>query len=90
MGTDLLDQQVSCLWQNNHLLSVSLSGFINYLDEKNPSKPIRTLTGHNKSITSIASEGSKLYTGGYDGFINYWDIKTHENARISGGHKNQV
>lgn len=90
MGTDLLDQQVSCLWQDNHLLSVGLSGFINYLDEKNPAKPIRTLTGHNKSITSIALDGNRLYTGGYDGFINYWDISTHENARISGGHKNQV
>lgn len=90
MGGDLLDQQVSCLWQNNHLLTVSLSGFINYLDEKNPSKPIRVLTGHNKSITSIGLDGNNLYTGGYDGFINYWNISTHENARISGGHKNQV
>ena len=90
LGPDLLDQQVSCLWQDNYLLSVGLSGFINYLDEKNPAKPIRTLTGHNKSITSIALEGNSLYTGGYDGFINYWDISTHENARISGGHKNQA
>lgn len=90
MGADLLDQQVSCLWQNNHLLSVSLSGSINYLDEQNPSKPIRILTGHNKSITALAQDGNHLYTGGYDGFINYWDIVTHENARISGGHKNQV
>lgn len=90
MGADLLDQQVSCLWQNNNLLSVSLSGFINYLDEKNPSKPIRVLTGHNKSITSVALDGNNLYTGGYDGFINYWDISSHENARVNGGHKNQV
>lgn len=90
MGPDLLDQQVSCLWQNNHLLSVSLSGFINYLDDKNPSKPIRILTGHNKSITSIALNNDNLYTGGYDGFINYWNLTSHDNARISGGHKNQV
>ena len=90
MGSDLLDQQVSCLWQNNRLLSVGLSGFINYLDVNNPLKPTRTLTGHNKSITSIALDGNSLYTGGYDGFINYWDISSHENARINGGHKNQV
>jgi len=90
MGSDLLDQQVSCLWQNNNLLSVSLSGFINYLDEKNSAKPIRVLTGHNKSITSIALDGYNLYTGGYDGHINYWNISKHENARVSGGHKNQV
>jgi len=90
MGTDLLDQQVSCLWQNNYLLSVSLSGFINYLDENNPTKPIRILTGHNKSITSIAYSNDSLYTGGYDGFINYWNISNHENSKINGGHKNQV
>lgn len=35
--------QVSCLWQGNHLLSVSLSGFINYLDVDNPAKPIRII-----------------------------------------------
>ena len=41
MGSTLEDQQVSCLWQGNHLLSVSLSGFINYLDVNNPAKPLR-------------------------------------------------
>lgn len=35
--------QVSCLWQGKHLLSVSLSGFINYLDVDNPQKPIRII-----------------------------------------------
>lgn len=35
--------QVSCLWQGNHLLSVSLSGFINYLDVDNPEKPKRII-----------------------------------------------
>jgi WD40 repeat protein len=35
--------QVSCLWQGQYLLSVSLSGFINYLDVNNPNKHIRIL-----------------------------------------------
>ena len=40
MGTEVEDQQVSCLWTTTgHMLSVSLSGFINYLDVENPSKP---------------------------------------------------
>lgn len=34
---------MSCLWQGKHLLSVSLSGFINYLDVDNPQKPIRII-----------------------------------------------
>ena len=43
MGTTIDDMQVGCLWQNNHLLSVSLSGNINYLDRENPSTPLRVI-----------------------------------------------
>lgn len=43
MGSTIEDQQLSCLWQGPHLLSVSLSGFINYLDINNPAKPLRVL-----------------------------------------------
>jgi WD40 repeat protein len=90
VGADVLDQQVSCLWQGPHLLSVSLSGFINYWNESSPDKAVRVITGHNKSITAISVQGTNLYTGGYDGFVNYWDLKTHSNQRLVGGHKNQV
>lgn len=43
MGTEVDDQQMSCLWQGQYLLSVSLSGFINYLDVNNPDKPLRVI-----------------------------------------------
>ena len=43
MGPAVEDQQLSCLWQGPHLLSVSLSGCINYLDVNNPSTPLRVL-----------------------------------------------
>lgn len=43
MGTDVNDQQLGCLWQKDHLLSISLSGYINYLDKNNPERPIRTI-----------------------------------------------
>lgn len=43
MGSNVLDQQLGCLWQKDHLLSVSLSGYINYLDKNNPSKPLRVV-----------------------------------------------
>ena len=52
MGTQVEDQQVGCLWQGSHLLSVSLSGFINYLDVNNPDKPLRVLR---VGISSIAA-----------------------------------
>ena len=95
MGEDLLDQQVSCLWQGKHILSVSLSGFINYLDENNNSKPIRVIKGHNKSITSLAvnkkSQPPIIYTGSHDGFITHWNSSNGENDRAKGnGHQNQV
>lgn len=97
MGSDLLDQQVSCLWQGKHLLSVSLSGFINYLDVNNPSKPLRVVKGHNKSITAMTlhkdpgSENSFIFTGSHDGCVTRWDAETGENDRCVGPtHSNQV
>nr|XP_019942440.1 PREDICTED: WD repeat-containing protein 1 [Paralichthys olivaceus] len=95
LGTDVSDQQLGCLWQNDHLLSISLSGYINYLDKNNPNRPIRTIKGHSKSIQCLTvhkSDGqSHIYSGSHDGHINYWDADTGENDCISGkGHSNQV
>ena len=39
MGDDLEDMQVGCIWVGDNLISVSLSGHINYLDIENPSSP---------------------------------------------------
>lgn len=98
MGSDVLDQQVSCLWQESHLLSVSLSGFINYLDKNNTSKPLRVIKGHNKSITAMtvckkgsSSDEKEIFTGSHDGYITHWSSKTGEHDRVSGTqHTNQV
>lgn len=43
LGADVTDQQLACLWQKDHLLSISLSGYINYLDKNNPDRPIRII-----------------------------------------------
>nr|CAD7446755.1 unnamed protein product [Timema bartmani] len=93
MGTQVDDQQVSCLWQGQYLLSVSLSGFINYLDINNPEKHIRIIKGHNKPITVLALSPDRetIYTGSHDGFVTSWDAKTGESDRIQGtGHGNQI
>lgn len=85
--------QVSCLWQNNYLLTVSLSGFINYLDVNDPTKPLRIVKGHNKPITALtlSEDNSSLFTASHDGFITTWNAATGENDRILGvGHGNQV
>ncbi|KAM9799488.1 WD repeat-containing protein 1 [Syngnathus typhle] len=95
MGSEVADQQLGCLWQNEHLLSISLTGYINYLDKNNPDRPIRTIKGHTKSIQCVTihrSDGRPyIYTGSHDGHINYWDAETGENDCFSGkGHSNQV
>ncbi|XP_078400925.1 WD repeat-containing protein 1 [Cetorhinus maximus] len=95
MGSDVMDQQLGCLWQNNHLLSISLSGYINYLDKANPSKPLRVLKGHSKSIQSLTvhtCDGRhSIFSGSHDGHINDWIAQTGENDTFAGkGHTNQV
>ncbi|XP_053724204.1 WD repeat-containing protein 1 [Synchiropus splendidus] len=95
LGNDVSDQQLGCLWQQDHLLSISLSGHINYLDKNNPDRPIRVIKGHAKSIQCVTvhrSEGqSMLYSGSHDGHINRWSQDGGENDGFSGkGHSNQV
>lgn len=93
MGTTVDDQQVSCLWQGEYLLSVSLSGFINYLDVNNPDQPLRIIKGHNKPITALAlsEDRSTIYTASHDGAVTNWNSGNGTNNRVTGnGHGNQV
>lgn len=93
LGNTVEDQQVSCLWQNQYLLTVSLSGFINYLDVNNPVKPLRIVNGHNKPITVLAlsEDRSNIFTGSHDGYVINWDASTGENLKVEGlGHGNQI
>lgn len=93
LGSTVDDQQVSCLWQGQHLLSVSLSGFISYLDVNNPSKPIRVIKGHNKPITvmTLSEDRSSIFTGSHDGVVTTWNASTGENDKVEGkGHGNQI
>lgn len=93
MGDGVEDQQVGCLWSGSHLVSVSLSGFINFLNLDDPSKPRMTVKGHNKPITAMVLSTNKktIYTGASDGSIISWDSETGRNERIEGaGHGVQV
>ncbi|XP_045478139.1 actin-interacting protein 1 [Harmonia axyridis] len=93
MGSSVDDQQVSCLWQGQYLLSVSLSGFISYLDVNDPTKPIKVIKGHNKPITvmTLSEDRSSIFTGSHDGFVTTWSASTGENDRVEGkGHGNQI
>jgi len=93
MGDSVEDQQVGCLWSGQHMISVSLSGFINYLDPENPDKPKKVIKGHNKPITSMALslDRKTIYTAASDGTVISWDSESGRNDRIKGkGHGVQV
>ncbi|XP_018025987.1 actin-interacting protein 1-like isoform X2 [Hyalella azteca] len=94
MGSQVEDQQMSCIWTPaNHLLSLSLSGFINYLNPDQPGAPEKIVKGHSSPITrvSISPDGRQLYTSAMDGCVTRWDVATGDSERVEGkGHGNQV
>ncbi|RUS75092.1 hypothetical protein EGW08_017146 [Elysia chlorotica] len=93
LGKQVNDMQLGCLWQGENILTVSLSGFINYLDPANPAQPKKIIKVCNKPIMSMAvkDDGSGFYTGGSDGLIISWDARTSDCDDVKGkGHINQV
>ena len=96
MGNAVEDQQLGCLWSGDFLLSVSLSGFINYLDPRSPSKPARVIGGHNKPITKMAKGSTDdsnptILTAGSDGRVVEWAVADGSTRVIKGeGHGAQV
>ncbi len=99
-GDSVDDQQVGCLWSNNHLLTVSLSGQINYLNQNSSDSAnmfLRTLRGHSKSLTALdiilSSDGSSqpfIISGSHDGVMINWNSFTGEMDSVRAQHKNQV
>eukprot|EP00730_Choanoeca_flexa_P020461 TRINITY_DN9992_c0_g1_i3.p1 TRINITY_DN9992_c0_g1~~TRINITY_DN9992_c0_g1_i3.p1 ORF type:complete len:597 (+),score=141.68 TRINITY_DN9992_c0_g1_i3:51-1841(+) len=73
-------QQLSCAWQGDHIISVSLNGDMTYLDEANPDTPKRVVRGHSKAVTALAvNNGSSCFYGGsYDGRVSCIDVASGE------------
>ncbi len=95
-GSDIMDQQLGCLWSKNHLISVSLSGNIHFLDERTPGSITMTVYGHNKPITALARGGDEercktLFTGDSEGRVIAWQTEQGVGNRLRGpGPANQV
>lgn len=92
------DQQVGVVWppgrSDGLVISVSLSGDLNYLAEGNP-KPVRVVQGHNKTVTALGvasdGDGKALTTGSFDGKVCSWDVATGVGSTVDGqSHSNQV
>ncbi|KAJ5234450.1 uncharacterized protein N7469_003618 [Penicillium citrinum] len=88
------DQQVGVVWpparSDNLLISLSLSGDLNYLVEGTP-EPRQVVQGHQKNITSLGQSTldnkETLWTGSFDGRICSWDVATGIAEDIEGeGH----
>jgi WD40 repeat protein len=91
---DVKDQQVGVVWppgrSDDLLISLSLSGDLNYLVEGTP-KPTRVVQGHQKSITSLTKfggEGSSdkqtLWSGSFEGRVCSWDVATGDADEMEG------
>jgi len=89
-GNDTNDQQLGCLWQGDHLVSMSLSGNLALLDP-NSNKTRAVIYGHNKNITALSVQGNNVYTGSYDGLVNRWELGKGIPQPVTGkGHTNAV
>ncbi|TPX48017.1 hypothetical protein SeLEV6574_g02305 [Synchytrium endobioticum] len=90
-GAGVDGQQVGNLWQDEHLLSLSLNGDLNYLDPSR-STPSRIVKGHQKGITALEIASDKtLFSGSYDGRVYAWTDASGTATSLSGpGHSNQV
>ncbi|KAJ5815325.1 Ribosomal protein S18 [Penicillium riverlandense] len=85
------DQQVGVVWppgrSDNLLISLSLSGDLNYLVEGTP-KPRQVIQGHQKNITSLTQSvtGDKetLWTGSFEGRVCSWDVASGTAEEIEG------
>lgn len=94
-ATSVPDHQVGVVWPSGRtdglIISVSLSGDLNYLHEGND-KPTRIVKAHQKSIIAAhvvaQAEGPRsLWTGSYDGKINSWDVESGIADEVQGkGH----
>jgi WD repeat-containing protein 1 (actin-interacting protein 1) len=94
------DQQVGVAWASGRsdglVISVSLSGDINYLNEGSRT-PTRVVSGHQKNITALTicesetSQAPTLWTGSSEGRLCAWDSAKGTAEKVDGnGHSNII
>ncbi|XP_075239468.1 actin-interacting protein 1-like [Convolutriloba macropyga] len=92
-GTNVGDMQVGCLWQGDHILTLSLDGQLTYLDYDNVEVPKRVVRGHNKKITSLCFVAAStpgdpnhvMYSGDFVGNVFKWNAASGDCQRVEGG-----
>ncbi|XP_057531151.1 actin-interacting protein 1-1-like [Amaranthus tricolor] len=69
------DMLVGCLWQNDHLVTVSLGGVVNIYSASDLENDPLTLSGHIKNVSALImfkSDQSTVLSCSYDGLIIRW------------------
>ena len=69
------DMLVGCLWQNDHLVTISLGGTISIFSASDLDKAPLSFSGHMKNVNSLAvlkSDPRVILSTSYDGLIIKW------------------
>ncbi|KAH0855089.1 hypothetical protein HID58_020501 [Brassica napus] len=69
------DMLVGCLWQNDHIVTVSLGGTISIFSASDLDKSPFQFSGHMKNISSLSvlrGNSDYILSGSYDGLICKW------------------
>ncbi|XP_068657422.1 actin-interacting protein 1-2-like [Aristolochia californica] len=81
------DMLVGCLWQNDHLVVISLGGTINIFSASDLDKLPISFSGHMKSVTGLAvfqqSSQKFILSSSYDGVIVRWVQGIGYNGRLN-------
>jgi WD40 repeat protein len=84
------NQQVGCLWQGDYLISLSLSGDINYLDPRVSGKPSKVVKGTQTGLTSILLKDKTFYVGNNAGKVYAWDEHSQVSLVSGKGPTNEI
>lgn len=68
------DMLVGCLWQNDHIITVSLGGVINVFSASDLDKDPFSFSGHMKNVTTLTvlKNNQKMLSSSYDGIVIKW------------------
>jgi WD40 repeat protein len=87
----LTDMQVACLWAGEQMISLSLSGDMNYLDAATPTAPRKIIPGHSCSVTALAiSAQGAIVSSSYDGVVCLRKAGGQQNHLKGAGHGKRV
>jgi len=75
-GNNVEDMQVSTGWCGEHVLTVSLSGSINFLDLDNPNKPKNAFHGHQSPVLGLTADArsNSIFSSDALGQVAKWDL----------------